>query len=357
MEQKKRNWKKITLISITAFLLANIFVIMPVVTVIVYESIFHRRYEQVSWMEYEVTEFEGLQVEETSFPSDEGQTLAGYHYSKGGTDTKGVVVLIHGLGCGGHNMLMPFADFFSSNGYLVFAYDATANGNSEGDSIKGLPQGVADLDYALRYIKHQTRYQNLPIFLLGHSWGAYSAGGVLSLHPDVAGVVLLSGPNKPIDLMVESAKETAGFLGIPEIPYLMLYEWLKFGDYATYYGVKGLEFFDGNALIVHSKNDTTVPVEIGYDVFYEIFSENPRFEFILYEDKGHDYVFCSDKSEEYRAELNQNYTIYVESHGGEHNGEIKTEFMEQYLDKSLCFELNPELCGAILEMFAAAVAE
>ncbi len=351
MKKTQRNWKKIILVPLAAFLATNIFIIMPAVTVIVYESVFNRRYEAVSWMEYDVSEFEGLQMDSCSFPSDDGQILAGYRYSKENRDVKGVVVLVHGLGCGGQNFLMPFADLFTSEGYFVFAYDATGNGNSEGDSVRGLPQGVVDLDYALRYVKEDSDYEGLPIFLLGHSWGAYSAGAVLEIHPDVAGVVMLSGPNKSIDLMVESAKDTVGFLGIPEIPYLMLYETLKFGKYSGYNGVDSFSGYDGSVMIVHSKDDMTVPVEIGYDVFYETYGDDPRFSFVLYEDKGHDYIFCSDKSKDRREELNRKYIAYVETNGGEYNAEIKEEFMIQYLDKSLCFELDPELSDAILVMF------
>ena len=38
---------------------------------------------------------------------------------------KGVVVIAHGLGGGGQNTYMDLADYFTSNGYLVFAYDVT----------------------------------------------------------------------------------------------------------------------------------------------------------------------------------------------------------------------------------------
>ena len=71
-----------------------------------------------------VSDFDGLKVEECTFPSDSGQ-----------------------------NTYMDVADYFTSNVYLAFAYDATGNDKSEGDSVEGLPQGVIDLDYALRYIK------------------------------------------------------------------------------------------------------------------------------------------------------------------------------------------------------------
>ena len=34
-------------------------------------------------------------------------------------------------------------------GYLVFGYDATANDESGGEIVGGMPQGIADLDKAI----------------------------------------------------------------------------------------------------------------------------------------------------------------------------------------------------------------
>ena len=53
---------------------------------------------------------------------------------------------------------MDVADYLSSNGYLVFAYDATGNDESEGDAVNGLPQGIIDLDYAIRFIKESNEF-------------------------------------------------------------------------------------------------------------------------------------------------------------------------------------------------------
>ena len=91
---------------------------------------------------------------------------------------------------------MGLADYFASHDYLVFAYDATGNGESEGKTAKGMPQGLIDLDYAIRYIKENMELADLPLVLFGHSWGAYSSAGVLNLHPDIKAVVMAAGFNR-----------------------------------------------------------------------------------------------------------------------------------------------------------------
>ncbi|MBQ1966145.1 MAG: alpha/beta fold hydrolase, partial [Clostridia bacterium] len=285
---------------VAAFLLVNVLVVAPVVTVIVYETVFSHRFENQG--EFALSDFQGLLVEECTFPTEDGVLLAGYRYYKSGQQVNGVVVLCHGLGCGGQNSMMPFADFFTTEGYLVFAYDATGNGNSPGDSVKGLPQGLIDLDHALRYVKADSQYQNFPIFLLGHSWGAYSAGAVLNLHPDVSAAVLISGPDTSLDLMLQSGKDVVGAFGYTGCPYLMLYERLKFGDYASYSVSDGLRASDTAVFIVHSKDDTTVPPEIGYHRFFDEFQNDSQCAFLLYEDRGHDTLYFSQDAETFELD-------------------------------------------------------
>ena len=59
MEKKRKNKKKIIIISIISVLLAIPLIILPVATVIIYESIFGERYETVSWLEFSVEDYEG----------------------------------------------------------------------------------------------------------------------------------------------------------------------------------------------------------------------------------------------------------------------------------------------------------
>lgn len=348
---KKRNKKKIILISIVSFLLSIPLVILPVLSVVVYKSIFGTRYETVSWMQFSVEDYEGLEVKRSDFQSGD-VTLAGYKYSKNNQEVKGVVVIAHGLGGGGHNTYMPFIDYFTSNGYYVFAYDARGNDNSGGDAVEGLPQGIISLDDALNHAASIEEYQDLPLTLFGHSWGGYAVGNVLNMHPDIKSAVIIAGFNKSEDLIEYQGEQMAGKGAKILTPYMALYERIKFGKkYTAISAIEGLAKTDAGIMIVHSKDDTTVPIRYGYDKFYEEFGNSDRFEFVLYEDKGHDYLFYSEAAWAYREQLNKDYKSYVEDNGRNYCAEVKEEFMNKYLDKKQCFEPDPILMERILKMF------
>ena len=349
--EKRKQKRKAILISVVAFLLSVPLVILPSVTVIIYEAIFGRRYETPTWMEFSVADFDGLQMERSDFLSD-GVMLAGYKYSKSNQEVKGVVILAHGLGGGGHNSYMPLIDFFTSNGYYVFSYDAIGNDNSEGNSVRGLPQGIICLDDAIGHASCIEEYQNLPFVLFGHSWGGFSVGNVLRMHPEIQAAVIVAGFNESEDLLKYQGERVVGKNAPDLMPYLKLYERIKFGkEFTDITAVQGLSNTDAGILIVHSQDDTTVPTEYGYDKFYEVFCDSDRFEFVLYEDRGHGYLFCSEAAEAYREQLESDYRSYVEENGKEDSDEIKAEFMRLHMDKKKAFEPDPVLMEQILEMF------
>ena len=80
MAKNTKNKKKIIIITLISVLLAIPLIVLPITTVIVYESIFGERYETISWMQFSVEDYEGLQMERSDFQSED-VTLAGYKYS------------------------------------------------------------------------------------------------------------------------------------------------------------------------------------------------------------------------------------------------------------------------------------
>ena len=339
---------------IIAFLLIIFIVIpiivSPIVTVVVYEAIFNKRYETAGWMKLSADDYEGLTVERSNFTSD-GVMLAGYKYSKEVKSTKGVVIISHGLGGGGHNVFLPFIDFFTANGYYVFTYDAQGNDNSEG-TVEGLPQGVISLNSAINHVKSIDEYKDLPLMLIGHSWGGYSVGNVLNLHPDIRASVIIAGFNESEDMLKyqgeKYAKDKWGIL----IPYLKLYERITFGkEFADTSAMQGMKSTDARIMIVHSKDDATVPTRFGYDKFYSEFGDNERFEFVLYEDKGHKDLLYSDDAIAYNETIEEAYESYLKEIGNVDSDESKAEFMDKNLDKSRAFEVNYILMQDILAMF------
>jgi len=349
--RKAKGKAKAIIISVICVILSVPLIILPVTTVIVYESIFGERYETASWLEFSVEDYDGLQMERSDFQSED-VTLAGYKYSKANQEIKGVVIIAHGLGGGGHNTYIPFIDYFTSNGYYVFAYDARGNDNSGGDAVEGLPQGIICLDNALHHVVAIEEYQDLPITLFGHSWGGYSVGNVLNMHPDIKSAVIIAGFNESEDLLEYQGQQMAGAGVHILMPYLKLYERIKFGkEFTAVSALQGFEKTKAGIMVVHSKDDATVPTKYGYDKFYEAFGNSDRFEFVLYEDKGHDYLFYSEAAWAYREQLNADYKSYVEDNGREYSAETKEEFMNGYLDKKQCFEPDPVLMEQILNMF------
>ena len=291
----KKHWLRKILAAVLVTVLFFLLVVMPAVTVAVYKMNFDVRYGDFQWDESIARPFDGLRMEECQFSSNRGQILAGAKYSRPGQSPKGLLVMAHGFGGGGHTGYLEYIDWFTANGYLVFAYDATGNDKSEGKVIGGLPQGVIDLDYALDYVQSLPEYEGLPIMLFGHSWGAYSVGNVLNVHPEVSAVVMEAGFNASIDMIEQEGRVIAGDYIDFLLPYVRFYEWLKYGKYAGFSAIEGFENTDAAIMILHGGMDKVVLPENGYDQFYEAFGDSDRFEFLWYEYGNHNLVSSGNR--------------------------------------------------------------
>ena len=242
-----------------------------------------------------VDDFPNLKVENIYFSSSDNDKLTGYLYSSDTLTPKGVVIYAHGFGCGGSNHTMMFADYFVSNDYYYFTYDATANGVSEGSNQKGLVTGVLDLDKAISCVKANDKLKDFPIMLLGHSWGGYSVGAILNMHSDIKAVCSISGFSNPNDQMIYSAKKNVpDFLIDISVPYMKLYDRLVFHSKYNLNVMDGLEKSNCKCMFIHSEDDKTVSIKLGYNKYYEKYKDDPRFTFIRFESRAHGYIFLND---------------------------------------------------------------
>ena len=196
-------------------------------------------------------EFKNLEVVECTFASNHGQKLAGYTYTKPGLDPAGVIIIAHGLGNGGQCVYMDAADYFTSHGYIVFSYDATAMDKSEGSTAYGMEQGVIDLSYAINYVEQDSVMKKYPLMLFGHSWGAYSVCTVLNVHPEIKAVAAVSGFNAT-ESWLKYAFSSMGIIGaLPTFDTLIL-EKIKFGKYAGYTALSGFAKSKAAIMIIQS---------------------------------------------------------------------------------------------------------
>ena len=269
-------------------LLLSAFLLPMCMGIFLYEENFFHHQETSGAATKFVSSYPGLREEPSPFVSDMDQTLDGSFYSKDVPQHAPVVILAHGNGVG-RRAYIDVINALASEGYLVYAYDATGYDASEGKSTWGLPQGSIDLAYA---IDHVTRCEpGRPLVLLGHSWGGYAVGSVLNTNPHVRAVISLAGFDNSLDLLEEQGRQLLGPFIRAFIPYLSLYEWIKFGKNADYTASGGFANSDAAVLIVHSADDSLVPPRLGYDKYLERFQDDPRFTFHLYQDRGHERVF------------------------------------------------------------------
>lgn len=316
----------------------------------VYNDNFGKRFTTYELWSFSIEDFDGLLRDKYTFSSDKGQKLTGYKYYRDSKEAKGLVVIAHGFGGGGHRSYMNIADYFASNGYWVFAYDATGNDESEGEAVGGLPQGIIDLDYALRFIKSNADFDGLPIVLWGHSWGGYSVGSVTKLHPDVKAAVIVSGFNESLDMLETEGRNIVGNVIDYVLPIFEKHEKKTFGDYASMSILDSLDATDVPALFVHSEDDQMIPIEISFDRYFEKFANNDRFSFIRYKDRGHNYIFCSENRRKYVEEYNVGADAYKES-VGELTEEKAAAYIEEHFDKHKGYELDSELMAQMLELY------
>lgn len=301
-----------------------------------YESSF-KRVDTSEMKRRRISEFADLRVKECSFRSNNGQELAGYLYSKDTKSVQGVIIIAHGLGIGGQCVYMDTADYFTSHGFLVFAYDATGMDNSEGDSAIGMEQGLIDLNYAIEYVENDQLLKQYPIGLFGHSWGGYCVSAVLKYHPEVKAVVSVAGFNSPKDYYKEIFQGESAHFG----EYFNRYEKETFGAYTEDSAIRSFSSTKAGIMIIHSQDDRNVPIQSGYDLYYKEFKDSDRLLFRRYINRGHLFIFYTDNAREY------DHRFYI----NEQSLELSEYGKMNQFEKSIGYELDKEFYEDILRFY------
>ena len=300
MKNKKKKIKTIILI-ILAVIVVGSMIGLYFLAKSIYDGSFNYRCTTSAEESFDIAEFETLTSERHTFKSKQGQQLVGYLYEQNDPDLleKGVIVFAHGMGGGGQNGYMDMFHYLTGQGYYVFAYDATGNDESEGEVIGGLPQGFIDLDYAIDYAHTIEEIKDLPFVLMGYSWGGLSVGNVLNYHPEVEAVVSMAGWNTSMNLIEYRGCQMVGDVAKMLIPFAIVHEYLMYGDYAFSSSIKGFANSDCNVMIVHGAKDETIPMEFGYETYFEKYGEDDRFVFKKYDDRDHGVLENADGSRDF----------------------------------------------------------
>lgn len=299
----------------------------------VYDKMFGHHFSTYTPLYFSDTDFPKLEKERHVFKSINKKRLIGYIYQQKSKQNKGIFVFCHGYGGGGHHCYLDLINTICKQGYLVFAYDASSCDESEGDNIKGFTQGMLDADKALTYIESLKKYSKLPLYLMGHSWGAYSASTALGWHKRVKGLIAFSGFNSATTIFKANGERFAGEQANDFMVYVDTYEKLLFGNICQRTAVESFKESNAKIVIVHSEDDSTVPIEAGFKLYKKAFKGDKRFKFVKFKNQGHGTVFYTPKGKAYHDKINNEFERYVKANKPDE--EAKAKFLKQHIDRKI----------------------
>lgn len=159
----------------------------------------------------------------------------------------GIVQIVHGMAEHARRY-DAFAKFLNKNGYVVFADDHRAHGNTEKKADLGYHDGdifadtVKDEIEISRYLKNT--YPSIPLILLGHSYGSFLSQSYIQQEDCMADGVILSGSACMKGIMPKLGGAIAGMqykaCGGRKTAKLM--DKLSFGSYNKPFKKEGVKF-------------------------------------------------------------------------------------------------------------------
>lgn len=272
-----------------------------------------------------------------------GKSICGYIYKDNkNVDPNGFIILSHGL-FGTHVQYLMDVYMLCKEGYEVLAYDQYGVGESDGRSQEYLAHGIYVMENVIQYVKKNNVNHDLPIFLYGHSWGAYSALGAMRNYPDLKGVIVRGGPIKPSvsgsDLihMLKPKLYSSIVLFYPLAVHLFL---------GRQYSISCLRGPKKNkttpVLILHSKDDTMVPYLHSSAHYYENHPQN-NVRVVLSEEGGHNTLITKEGFESYQAAVKEYKRLKKEGNQSD------IDIFVSSLHRRDMYPYNPETKKTILD--------
>ena len=134
---------------------------------------------------------QSLPFQSTEYSATDGYTLVGRHYKC--IEPKGIIVIASATGVP-QGFYQKFAQFASTNRFDVITFDYRGVGESAPNSLHGFEMDYRDWARKdLQAVVESVGEFNLPIFLVGHSYGGHSLGLINNHHKISAAYFLGTG--------------------------------------------------------------------------------------------------------------------------------------------------------------------
>lgn len=229
---------------------------------------------------------------------------------------------------------LPEIMSFVDHGFAVLSYDYTGCYASGGNSMVGYVQAPKDLNAVLNFVENKEQFKNMPVFLFGHSLGAYASTAVLNQKHNVKAVVAASGFDDPKEQWNYSIRRYTGVFGNLLAPFADLYMDVRFGSMAHYSAIDGINKSDIPVLLISGTDDEFYgKVSSIYVHQDKITNKNCKMWVMSAKDRhGHYDYFLSEEGKKYQKSVD--------------HGEVKFP-----IDKFLYMEHDEKLMNDINEFF------
>ena len=278
--------------------------------------------------------------------------LQAYFYEQ--VNPKGLVIATHGVSSFADSDQSQIHNYFVNKGWDVLTFDMVGCGRSEGKNMVGLYESKYIVDSVLNYVSNDELLKEMPICLIGHSWGAYGVASSSKNHEKVCAIAALSGYNTPNEMMYEYVKNhqsTAFVLGKPGLDFsLGVMKGQKAFNKAS---SEVKKHKDINYMIVQGSDDDIV--YYGASLYKSLKTKTPENVTLEYVEKGnHVGIWRSIEAVSYYRELRNQYDQLDK----QYNVNIPEETLNEFLltvDKEKSSELNLTLMDKINDMFLNSV--
>ena len=343
------------LIPILLSVLLLFFIAAFVATHVIMKQNFHRgEYPTYPVMDYFYDRYKDTYLRRNvSFYSGKNR-LQGYIF--GEENTKGLLVFAHGIHSG-HESYMQEIAWLVDHGWRVFAYDATGSCSSEGTGTMGLIQSALDLHAALSYVESDESLNQLPVCLMGHSWGGYAVAAGLYFDHNVKASASIAGYSDPIQMMMRFAGATMGKATALLRPFAYLENLFLFGKYATLTATDGINRAGIPVMLVHGTGDELVRYDVTGIVAHKDEITNPNVVIYPMSDAGQDghmSIFHNKESVEEIARINERLGELRAQYGKDIPEQARQKVYAD-ADLDLCNLPNDKMLGDINEFLEKSI--
>ena len=269
----------IALYIILGVLLAFI-ICLFIVALLAHNKFFNYHYYPDPYIDLYTSDEFNLEKEEVNIKYKK-YTLRGYLFKKDLIYNDKIIIYAHGM-WSNYNSYMQDIAYLALKGYLVLGFNYLGVDTSDGKTIKGFANSLNSLSYAIKYVRSTPNLKDKDIYVVGHSWGGFTAVNIIKYHKDIKKICAISPFLSEAKLLKNSIKGLSRII----IPFMVLIDFIKCGPKAFSNGLKALKKYDGKALLIASTDDRVVPFNDGVKLVKEKINKD-NIKYIIEENKKH----------------------------------------------------------------------